>query len=184
VIVIGNQKLFVRFVAADPVAWSAHFDLLSSRLVADLENLRDAICALHASKGVTTRNYRRSNTPRRSAAKERGPVGIFKSAYLLLKQEKVYEATSRLLKDELAWFEQHLVVPKLSSTHRRAKFWFRSEAEEMIERAWAMTLLLKDHGLPVTQHTADDPGEIIYEDQYQIAAIPRGAGVKGGTKRR
>ena len=175
-----SDKPFVRFTASDPVAWNTYINYgVFEELTATLEGVVSQLRGKPSNRDKSAKALRL----KKSNKQKTSPIGIFASAYLLLKQQEIHEATSRFLKEELVWFEHNLRVPKLSSAHRRAKFWFRPEAEEMIERAWAMMMLLKDHGLPVVNDTTDNPGDIIYEDEHQIAAIPPGAGVKGGTKR-
>lgn len=43
----------------------------------------------------------------------------------------------------------------------------------MLTRLTPLTRILDDHGVAWAVTTCDDPGEIIYEDDFQVGAVPR-----------
>lgn len=74
------------------------------------------------------------------------------------------------LLDELDWFNHHLPAPR--SVDPRAVFWFRPNAGEPLTRLWVVVRLLEDNGVPVQVYRTRRPGNVVYEDRYQVAAVP------------
>ena len=70
------------------------------------------------------------------------------------------------------WFNRNLSVPRLDADQWRCLFWFRCSAQEMIGRLWEMVSVLEDEGVFVTKVRTRRPGAIVYEDKYQVAAVP------------
>ncbi len=98
-------------------------------------------------------------------------MGILNSKHVLLE----YEA--ELYAETLRWFAKSLLVPKVLSGgnhHNRpgAVSWFKDTATEHIYRMRQLAKILEAHGISVTQYATTRPGNIEYEDEYQIAAIP------------
>jgi len=54
----------------------------------------------------------------------------------------------------------------------RALCWFRPEAREVISRAWQMAKLVERAGIPVRVYRKLRPGTVVYEDDFQVAAVP------------
>jgi len=50
--------------------------------------------------------------------------------------------------------------------------WFRSSALKHISKMREYAEILQSHDVQVKQLVTERPGKIVYEDQYQIAAIP------------
>ena len=67
----------------------------------------------------------------------------------------------------------HLTVPTLYGRGLKARFWFREDAYTMIRRAWRIAWTLRAYGLCINVRWTCAPGEIVYEDALQVAAIPR-----------
>src|SRR5262245_31882699 len=63
-------------------------------------------------------------------------------------------------------------IVKFRSRSYRAIFWFKSEAEDCISRIWEMAHLLEYHGYLIEMQKCRRLGNIIYEDKFQVAAIP------------
>ena len=104
--------------------------------------------------------------------------GIFMAMDILQENDSLY-SYERELEDELySWFKKNLKVPKVQSSgsgyHARPKSisWFKSSATKHIEKMREYAQILESHGLTVKQVTTDRPGNIVYEDEHQIAAIP------------
>jgi hypothetical protein len=96
-------------------------------------------------------------------------LGVFTIAYDVCRELDAGQA--RPLRDELSWFERHLPVPR--RIDERSIFWFRSDAGEVATRVWQLVDLLVAHGwLIEVQRVRLFPGRVVYEDDYQIAAIP------------
>ena len=76
-----------------------------------------------------------------------------------------------VLDDDLNWFQEHLPVPN-DLRGGRALCWFRPEAREVIARAWQLAKLVESAGIPVRVYRKVRPGTVVYEDDFQIAAVP------------
>jgi hypothetical protein len=114
---------------------------------------------------VVTQTHKRSNQPK----------GLFITAGDLLKSEKLSPEEEAQLRDILNWFNENLPKPditKFRNRSYRAIFWFKSEAEDCISRIWEMAHLLEYQGFLIEMQKCRWLGNIVYEDNYQVAAIP------------
>lgn len=73
-----------------------------------------------------------------------------------------------------AWFNKHLSVPRVQSRSDKpfAISWFKSTATEHIKNMRELVAILAAHDVDVDQLITTRPGKIVYEDRFQIAAIP------------
>lgn len=55
-----------------------------------------------------------------------------------------------------------------------AAAWFRDSAGHLIERVAGYLLVLDAHGVRHERRESADPGRIVYQDEYQVVAVPRG----------
>lgn len=115
--------------------------------------------------------YVRFQTRKRCAATGR-PGGIFVTAGQLEDSVHVPESTRERMREALDWFNQHLTAPKLDDRDWRTIFWFRMNARHLISHMWSLVDLLEDEGVHVRKLWTRQPGQIIYQDDLQIAAIP------------
>jgi hypothetical protein len=105
-------------------------------------------------------------------------TGVFQAARLVGDRGSLgYYEEQRY--DELChWFNRHLPVPgRLSRSRRRAACrnavcWFKAEATEYIDKVRAITALLQRCGIPTEMLRTGRPGYVVYEDAYQVAAVP------------
>lgn len=79
----------------------------------------------------------------------------------------------------LEWFNANLHSPACleEPENRRALSWFKATARRPIEHMWRLAAILREHGLQVEMLTASDPGNILYEDGFQVVAKPHRRGV-------
>jgi hypothetical protein len=76
------------------------------------------------------------------------------------------------------WFDIYLEPPDQFTkrrTHRdsgTAVSWYRDSATEYISRMYAMAQIFENYGIVVDLVRRADPGYIVYEDEYQVTAIP------------
>lgn len=104
--------------------------------------------------------------------------GIFIAMDMLLENGSLYEYEQEIEKEIYAWFKKNLKVPKVQSSKSgyhakpRSISWFKSSATEHIAKIRQYALILETHDMTVKQMTTERPGNIVYEDEYQIAAIP------------
>lgn len=74
------------------------------------------------------------------------------------------------------WFNAHLPNPSFYDDGNSvgAVTWFKSPVQlEMSERIDTLISILTAHGVKHDVISADDPGQQIYEDSFQIGSIPR-----------
>jgi hypothetical protein len=72
------------------------------------------------------------------------------------------------------WFGEHLPAPDhLRRSQRDAIFWFKCGSGEPLRRARLLASWLRSRGFDVETVQTTDPGEIFYEDRWQVAARPR-----------
>ena len=103
------------------------------------------------------------------------PKGLFITAGELIDSEKLSPEEQTRLEDILNWFDKNLPEPDISNFRNRsyrAIFWFKSEAEDCISRIWEMAHLLEYHGYSIEMQKCRWLGNIVYEDKFQVAAIP------------
>ena len=89
-------------------------------------------------------------------------------------------ALSHAIKEQSDWFQANLPVPQRRHFNMRAErrrqplglCWFRSDAQEMVRRAFLLAALLREGGMYVTPITTARPGAITYRDDFQIVARP------------
>jgi hypothetical protein len=73
------------------------------------------------------------------------------------------------------WFNDNLPNPPFYNDGNEvgAITWFKSgSGDAMLTRLRPLTRILDDHGVAWVICDCNDPGEIIYEDQFQVGAIP------------
>ncbi len=101
-------------------------------------------------------------------------MGVFQACYRLRPEFDGYEEA--WLQRTLWWFDDYLAAPDRFSRPGRpscaAICWFRDSATIHIARIRDLTALLEHHGVITLMLRTDRPGYIVYEDRYQVAAIP------------
>ena len=104
--------------------------------------------------------------------------GIFMAMDILLENGSLYDYEQEVEKEIYAWFKKNLKVPKVQSSksgyHVKAMSisWFKDSAVEHINKMRQYAQILESHDFSVKQKITERPGNIVYEDEYQIAAIP------------
>ena len=108
-------------------------------------------------------------------------LGIFQLAYQLKHSPDTSSHDDKELRQNLGWLEMHLTAPKIldHSEHYRAICWFKDSAIEPLNRIWAIKNLLEQYGFWVDRIKTANPGLIIYQDGWQVAAKPFRCGIKG-----
>ena len=105
------------------------------------------------------------------------PLGAFRVVPRIEDRADLSEWTQTLLRDTLCWFNANLPVPKADVMDHRAIFWFHRQSEAVREM-WQLVSILRDEGVQVLLRRTDIQGRIVYRDDYQIAAIPYGHGLR------
>jgi hypothetical protein len=113
-------------------------------------------------------------------ADSRVKEGIFVAAYKLRDEGDIPSYQREELRSDLRWFNEHLPLPPPLSKHgnERAISWFKAQSKECISRVWSVVRILEESGIAITKITTEDPGYVIYEDDFQVVAWPSGATFK------
>ena len=100
------------------------------------------------------------------------PQGVFVASYGLLDSGDLTRDEWKHVRDILDWFNENLPHPPKSFETGRAIFWFKSSAKVSIRNIWELVHLLRHHGHYVEVHKCRKLGNILYEDDLQVAAFP------------
>ena len=98
-------------------------------------------------------------------------AGLFHAAYRLVKAGRLEEGERLWFEEEMGWFNQYLPATRGLPTWR-AVCWFRGDAGEAISRIWRIVDIVEGQGVPVRVYRSRRPGQIVYADPFQVAAIP------------
>jgi hypothetical protein len=106
--------------------------------------------------------------------------GIFVAAYKLRDEGDIPTYAREELRSHLQWFNDHLPLPEplRDRKNERAISWFKTQSQECISRVWSVVQILEENGIAITKITTEDPGHVIYEDDFQIVARPSGTTFK------
>lgn len=104
-------------------------------------------------------------------------LGIFQLAFQLRDEGDIPRYAEEMLIKNLEWLREHLKSPKIlkEDGYHRAISWFKPTAKEPIKRIRAIASVLEEYGYHISQVKTKEPGSIIYEDGFQIVAIPKRA---------
>jgi hypothetical protein len=76
------------------------------------------------------------------------------------------------------WFNLHLPVPSRfrrsggRQARRQAICWFRADATVQLGKVRELAALLDRHGVLTRKMRTRRPGYVVYEDPFQVAAVP------------
>ena len=99
--------------------------------------------------------------------------GLFTAIYELEKKGRLAEYEAAWFSEQERWFNKHLERPEPLKSPL-AILWFKSTAFEHITRMRALAALVEHKDTVVEVIQTDRPGYVVYEDEYQVAAIPFG----------
>jgi hypothetical protein len=102
----------------------------------------------------------------------RQPQGLFYATGELEDSGDLDDAIYAQLRKELEWFNTNLPKPRCNRITARATFWFQAEAHAYIKRMWRLVHIVSSHGYWVQIHKCSRLRNIVYEDDYQVAAFP------------
>lgn len=97
-------------------------------------------------------------------------LGIFRVTGDVQETMKLSEADEKKLASTLRWFNKNLPVPKIY--RKEAIFWFKFSAGECRRRVNHLARHLRTFDIEVVVTETNMPGKVIYEDAFQIAAVP------------
>ncbi|MFB3105209.1 MAG: hypothetical protein ACE1ZA_09785 [Pseudomonadales bacterium] len=104
-------------------------------------------------------------------------VDVFTHAYRLRDSDQLQPHEEETLGNALRWLQKNVTIPKLlkEPENERAICWFKSAAEKPLANVWKIVHVLREHDVQVEMIKTLNPGAIIYEDGWQIAAKPHKA---------
>ena len=103
------------------------------------------------------------------AANTRAAKGIFSMLNQMVTDNVMDEEDVGLFKEIDSWFAEELPWPPQCKRREPVICWFKTEnSEEMIKMIRPALWLLERYGVPYYLVYTNTPGEIVYEDKYQI----------------
>ena len=97
--------------------------------------------------------------------------GIFSMCWQLIQQDVMEEEDADLFREIDDWFAENLPWPPQCKNREPVVCWFKTEnSSEMLKMIRPALWLLERYHHPYFLVYTYDPGEIVYEDQYQVAA--------------
>ncbi|MBQ6059395.1 MAG: hypothetical protein IJL39_04995 [Clostridia bacterium] len=97
--------------------------------------------------------------------------GVFSMCWQLLQNGTMSESDANHFREIDSWFAEHLPWPPQCKNQEPVVCWFKtSNSEEMLLKIKPALILLEKYQHPYYLVFTNDPGDIVYEDEYQIAA--------------
>lgn len=95
--------------------------------------------------------------------------GVFSMCWQLIQDDAMEEEDRDLYKEIDGWFAEHLPWPEPCKNREAVVCWFKTEnAQEMMRMIRPAMWLLEKYNHPYYVVYTNTPGEIVYEDQYQV----------------
>ena len=103
--------------------------------------------------------------------------GIFIAVWHLIRDKKVSAEDEAAYWKARAWFEAHLPIPPYHKDGNpdRAITWFKETAMDtaVVKELKTYRDIAERYGVKIELISSDSPGTVIYEDDYQIATVPK-----------
>ncbi|GAA6142614.1 hypothetical protein [Hydrogenophaga sp. 5NK40-0174] len=101
-------------------------------------------------------------------------TGILVAAHQLRDEGDLSVEEHEELRTCLVWFNENLAIPQVlkKAESRRAISWFKPNAVDAISKMWGLKRILELHGLHVEVLKSTHLGTVLYEDDWQVVAIP------------
>jgi hypothetical protein len=112
--------------------------------------------------------------------RQRSRLGLFKAIDEAVESEHASGWAIIEARCQSEWFNRNLMIPKAFSVSGHKGFgqpglsWFKPAATEHISRMHSLKVALEACGIHVEVLTTRDPGLIVWQDEHQIVAEPRG----------
>ena len=95
--------------------------------------------------------------------------GIFSMCWQLIQNDVMEEEDADLFREIDSWFAENLPWPPQCRNREKVVCWFKTEnTEEMMKMIRPALWLLERYHHPYFLVYTNSPGEIVYEDQFQI----------------
>ena len=103
------------------------------------------------------------------------PYGIFIAVWHLIRDKKVSKEDESIYWITRKWFEENLPIPPYHENGNpdKAITWFKETAMEshVVKELRIYKDIARKYGTNITLISSESPGQIIYEDDYQVATI-------------
>ena len=107
-------------------------------------------------------------------------LGIFHAARYLRDSGSLSQAEEELLQEIRDWFNNNLEKPTRFTSAKPPYYrkrqngisWFKDSAHQHIGKMREIAFLLEHHHIPVRMIKTSRPGYVVYEDEFQIVAVP------------
>ena len=97
--------------------------------------------------------------------------GVFSMCWKLIQEDVMEEEDADLYREIDDWFAENLPWPPQCKNQEPVVCWFKTEnTEEMMKMIRPALWLLERYNHPYFLVLTNTPGEIVYEDHYQIVA--------------
>jgi len=106
-------------------------------------------------------------------------VGVFGLVNVLGRHGMLTPAEERFRRENNAWYDAAYPDPTRTNPkayeHPRTASWFRSSpaSAPLLTRLPGYLAILDSHRVAWRRITTDDPGDVVYEDEFQVVAVPR-----------
>ncbi len=101
--------------------------------------------------------------------------GVFSMCWQLIQNDVMEEEDIGLFKEIDSWFAENLPWPEPCKRREKVVCFFKTEnTEEMMKMIRPALWLLERYHHPYFLVYTNDPGEIIYEDKYQVVVKAEG----------
>jgi hypothetical protein len=108
-------------------------------------------------------------------------LGIFSALYEMEKAGELADHELEWFVTIERWFDQNLKRPSRltwssrPNAPRRAITWLKMSAKEHVAGLRELASLLRHKDVEVEELRTEKPGYVVYEDDFQVAAVPFGA---------
>jgi hypothetical protein len=103
------------------------------------------------------------------------PVGVFGACHHLKRAGRLTPEETRLFEETDAWYIEHLPEPPFykEGNPLKAITWFKDtpEVRMFVKRLDPLVALLRKYGIDYSISKTTEPGEIVYEDDFQVATV-------------
>ena len=97
--------------------------------------------------------------------------GVFSMCWQMVQDEIMEEEDADLYREIDDWFAENLPWPEPCKRQEKVVCWFKTEnSDEMLKMIRPALWLLERYDHPYFLVYTNTPGEIVYEDEYQVAA--------------
>ena len=101
--------------------------------------------------------------------------GVFSMCWQLVQNDAMDWEDAELFKEIDSWFAEVLPYPEPCKRQEPVICWFKTEnSDEMLKMIRPALWLLDRYNHPYYVVYTNYPGEIVYEDKYQVAALTDG----------